>query len=75
MSRIQTVYEIQETYQRFDADCNGQIDLGEFRALLQELGAGLEPSKVEAVFDAIDMDENGLIDYGEFSQWWEASCL
>lgn len=75
MSRIQIAYEIQETYKRFDADHNGQIDLGEFRALLEELGAGLGASKVETVFDAIDMDENGLIDYGEFSQWWETSCL
>lgn len=66
---------LKTTYQRFDADHNGQIDLAEFRALLTELGAQLERSVVESAFDAIDVDENGLVDFDEFAQWWEMSCL
>jgi calmodulin len=75
MANIQLAYEIRDTYNRFDADGNGRIDLAEFRALLTELGAELDAAGIEVAFDTIDVDENGFIDYGEFSQWWDTSCL
>jgi Ca2+-binding EF-hand superfamily protein len=75
MSYQQPSDKLKETFDRFDIDGNGQIDLGEFRKLLDDLGSELERSGVEVAFDAIDVDENGLIDFEEFALWWESSCL
>jgi Ca2+-binding EF-hand superfamily protein len=75
MSSKDTNGEIRKTFDRYDADANGQIDLVEFRYLLDYLGADLEPAEAEVVFDAIDIDDNGLIDFDEFAEWWETACL
>ena len=61
-----------ESFDRFDKDGNGIIDLIEFRGLLEAIGSDLGRSEAEAAFDTIDKDENGLIDYDEFSTWWSS---
>ena len=62
--------DIRETFDKYDKDGNGKIDLQEFRELLSELGDTNEPAKVEALFDEIDEDETGIIDFEEFEAWW-----
>jgi calmodulin len=66
---------MRESFDRFDSDRNGQIELAEFRLLLDSLGADLQPSAVESAFDAIDADENGFVDFDEFAIWWKTACF
>ena len=46
--------DIRESFDRFDKDGNGMIDLIEFRDLLEAIGADLGRAEAEAVFDTID---------------------
>ncbi len=64
--------ELQSAFNKADGDGNGQIDLVEFRTLLDELGQEMSAADAEAKFDAIDVDENGMIDFDEFSGWWSS---
>ena len=59
-----------ESFDRFDEDGNGKIDLIEFRKLLEEMESGLGRAEAEAAFDSIDRDETGLVDFDEFFAWW-----
>lgn len=63
--------DLRATFDSFDGDSNGQIDLKEFRSLLVELGEQHEPAAAEALFDGIDADETGLIEFAEFEAWWK----
>lgn len=62
--------DVREAFEQTDHDGNGQIDLLEFRQLLQRLGSSLDPAKTEQLFDIIDGDEDGLIGFTEFEAWW-----
>jgi Ca2+-binding EF-hand superfamily protein len=72
MNDVDKMLEIRESFDRFDKDGNGMIDLIEFRDLLEAIGYDLGRAEAEAAFDEIDSDENGLIDYDEFSKWWRS---
>lgn len=62
--------EIRETFNHFDRNGNGTIEVGEFVRLLQALGADSSSEEVAAGLEALDSDGNGLIDYAEFVAWW-----
>ncbi|MBO6938235.1 MAG: EF-hand domain-containing protein [Deltaproteobacteria bacterium] len=62
--------DVREAFEQTDVDGNGQIDLIEFRTLLQTLGSSLDPAKAEQLFDVIDGDEDGLIGFDEFEAWY-----
>ena len=61
---------IQESFDAFDTDANGMIDLIEFRKLLKKIRSDLGRAEAEAAFDSVDTDENGLIEFDEFYKWW-----
>jgi len=65
--------DVKSAFEEFDEDGNGQIDLTEFRELVERLGVELEPAEAEELFDTIDVDETGLIDFAEFEAWWTTS--
>lgn len=62
--------ELQEIFSYFDDDGNGRIDRGEFKRLMEALGAEAPQDEMDAGFDLIDRDDNGAIDFNEFSGWW-----
>ncbi len=62
--------DVREAFDQTDQDGNGQIDLIEFRKLLEQLGSKLDPAKAEQLFDIIDGDEDGLIAFPEFEAWY-----
>lgn len=62
--------DVREAFDQTDGDGNGQIDLKEFRKLLETLGSSLDPAKAEQLFDIIDGDEDGLIAFPEFEAWY-----
>lgn len=62
--------ELQETFAYFDEDGNGRIDRGEFKRLMEALGADMPDDEVEVGFDSIDSDDDGAIEFDEFAVWW-----
>lgn len=62
--------EIQENFDYFDSDKNGQIDFGEFMRLLGALDSDMSREEMKIGFDIIDADNNGFIDLDEFIEWW-----
>ena len=62
--------EIQETFDYFDRNGNGTMEVAEFAKLLEALGAETSAEEVAAGIRALDSNRNGLIDYGEFVAWW-----
>jgi Ca2+-binding EF-hand superfamily protein len=64
--------EIRETFEHFDRDGNGAIDVAEFAALLAALGASAGAEELAAGLEALDSNRNGRIDFDEFAAWWGA---
>ena len=62
--------QVRTTFEQYDKDGNGKIDLIEFRELVHELGSDRSPADVEADFNAIDKDAGGLLEFEEFARWW-----
>ncbi len=64
------IAEIQENFDYFDADKNGQIDYKEFLLLINALGGDMTTEEMQVGFGIIDSDHNGSIDIEEFMDWW-----
>ena len=62
--------EIREIFDHFDRDKNGVIDASEFRALLEALGAEMEPEEIAIGLSIVDSDQNGTVEWDEFLPWW-----
>ncbi len=62
--------ELKENFEHFDVDGDGRIDRGEFRRLMDALGADAPEDELDIGFDVIDSDDNGAIDFLEFARWW-----
>lgn len=63
--------ELKDIFAHFDGDKNGRIDRGEFKLLIDALGAGASDEELDIGFDIIDTDNTGTIDFAEFSAWWD----
>ena len=55
-----------ETFQFYDADGSGAIDVEELKAMMATLGHDLSDEQLSIVINDVDKDGNGLIDYREF---------
>lgn len=64
------IEEIQESFEYFDTDNNGQIDYGEFVRLIGALDGDMPETEMKIGFTVIDSDNNGYIDLDEFMEWW-----
>ena len=62
--------EIRETFDHFDRNGNGTIEVGELARLLEALGASLSAEELAAGLEALDTNRNGLVDFDEFVAWW-----
>lgn len=62
--------ELRETFEHYDEDGNGLIDIDEFATMMEALEAGMSRQEIEIGFEFIDRDGNGLIDFDEFVSWW-----
>ena len=70
---------LKKAFTKFDRDCSGAVDFGEFSLALEHLGlhmegkglrgnGGLPPEVVRALFDRYDADASGELDYEEFCE-------
>ncbi|MDX1571706.1 MAG: EF-hand domain-containing protein [Xanthomonadales bacterium] len=64
--------DLKNEFAEFDADGDGRIDRGEFRALLTRLGLRRSGPIMEDVFSSVDANHDGYISYAEFQAWWRA---
>ena len=62
--------EIRETFQHFDRDGNGTMDIAEFGDLMKALGTAGDADELKAGLEALDNNRNGRIDFEEFAAWW-----
>ena len=62
--------DVRESFDKFDKNGNGKIDLAEFRLLMTDLGDSSDRAAVEVMFDEVDDDETGMIEFEEFEAWW-----
>ena len=53
-------------FRQMDDDGSKSLDKGEFSKGMLELGIGLTPSEINALFNYMDPDRSGTIDYEEF---------
>jgi Ca2+-binding EF-hand superfamily protein len=56
---------------RADADGSGELDRGEFCALLAQLGVACSEEQ-NALFEAADEDCSSAVSITEFRSWWLA---
>jgi hypothetical protein len=61
-----SVSELEEMFQRVDADGNGTLDLEEAKACLIELNLYSNDRDVEILFEALDVDRSGTLSLEEF---------
>lgn len=64
------IEEIEENFDYFDSDNNGQIDYGEFVRLVNALDSDMPEAEMKIGFEIIDTDKTGYIDLDEFMEWW-----
>lgn len=65
------IAEIKNEFDFFDADKNGQIDVGEFWELLKILSPKATEAQANEGFSIIDENGDGTIDFDEFLAWWQ----
>ncbi|ETV79125.1 hypothetical protein H257_07860 [Aphanomyces astaci] len=62
---------IRHSFDTFDTDGSGSIDVHELRLLLSELGIPISDRELQAGFQEMDTDGSGTIDFDEFAAWWK----
>jgi hypothetical protein len=62
--------ELREHFAFCDSDRDHRINYAEFRALLENLEAGMSEEELRLGFGLIDLDGNGYISFDEFQRWW-----
>ena len=71
VGKAEELAEIDALFARADADHDGQINFGEFKALVRELDAdGITAETLRVGFEETDRDRNGRINIDEFRAWW-----
>lgn len=66
------IYEktVVPSFDKFDKDGNGTIDLQELGQLSAQLGQPLDDEQLEAAMKDLDLNGDGVIDKDEFSRWF-----
>ena len=55
-------------FKKFDANCDGFLDLEEFHCACRELGWPMPQETLDEIYREADMDENRAIDFREFGE-------
>jgi len=60
-----------ELFSVLDKNENGEVDLVEFRGLMQKLDIGIQPAQMEQLFAYCDVDASGSISEKEMTESWD----
>ena len=58
---------VRGTFDRFDTDGNGHLDLQEFKDAYKLISPNVTDAQLEAIFEEADLDGGGTLDFDEFS--------
>ena len=67
------IEELRASFNGFDSNNDGRIQLDEFSALLKNLKAEMSAEEVKLGFVELDTDKDGVISFEEFVAWWGES--
>lgn len=67
-----SIEELRENFEYFDENGDGKLDLVEFTALMEALGAAETGEDQSFGFRAIDTDGSGDVEFDEFARWFNA---
>eukprot|EP00300_Choanocystis_sp_HF-7_P009557 c16499_g1_i3.p1 GENE.c16499_g1_i3~~c16499_g1_i3.p1 ORF type:complete len:791 (+),score=218.02 c16499_g1_i3:199-2373(+) len=60
--------EVKETFEEFDTNKGGTLDLAEFRLALTKFSRGkLNQTQIDWIFEVMDEDQSGIVNYTEFA--------
>lgn len=62
--------DLRDSFEHFDRDGDGRIDIDEFEDLCRALGGEIDREHRDVGFRAIDTNRSGYIDFDEFVTWW-----
>lgn len=63
------------TYEKYDEDGSGSIDISELTRLLEDIGGSFTQKELNDAMNELDKDGNGILDQDEFVDWWCNRCL
>lgn len=58
------------TFNKYDTDSSGCLDITELTLILNELGANFNENELKDALNELDSDNSGLIELEEFVSWW-----
>ena len=61
---------MRKTFQSFDKDNSGYIDIKELREVSKELGRQMDDAELEECMQDLDQNKDSKIHYEEFKKWW-----
>jgi len=65
-----SVFDIRETFTRYDADASGTVSYEELANLVKDLGVNLGPGQLQEAIDILDTDRSGQLEFDEFLPWF-----
>ena len=58
--------DLAETFELYDKDSSGKLEVNEFEDMLKVLGVNIEQEELRLISELFDVDGDGLVDYKEF---------
>ena len=65
-----SVFDIRETFTKYDADASGTVSYEELANLVKDLGVNLGPAQLQEAIDILDTDGSGQLEFVEFLPWF-----
>ncbi|MCB9759712.1 MAG: EF-hand domain-containing protein [Alphaproteobacteria bacterium] len=62
--------DLRETFDYYDRNKNGSIDIRELDGLMESLDVELTPDQLKVALMSLDADGSGVIEFEEFVDWW-----
>merc|ERR1711998_248751 len=63
------------TFDRFDANKSGEIDIRELQQLTRSLGLSMDRESINNAMFELDQNRNGSISFDEFWSWWQYAAI
>ena len=68
---LDEIEAVLRAFKTFDRNQSGEIDLGEFKFILEKLGHKLSDDVVKLIFKESKLSEDGKMNYNDFVNFWK----